>query len=107
MTGKESQLNDQAARPQPDAVEEGTAVEIRPKVGGIAGFDRLAPADGAFYIYADVGRLTKIGPFGFRTELAAGLLVSPGNILIGQDNAVYVTVNTKTAGTGQVLRIAR
>jgi hypothetical protein len=73
--------------------------------------------DGAAYVLehdansllaaGDIGRLTKIGPFGFRTELAAGLLVSPGNILIGQDNAVYVTVNTKTAGTGQVLRIAQ
>jgi hypothetical protein len=55
----------------------------------------------------DIGRLTKIGPFGLRTELAAGLLVSPGKVLIGPDNAVYVTVNSKTAGNGQVLRITQ
>lgn len=73
--------------------------------------------DGAAYVLehdtnsllaaGDIGRLTKIGPFGFRTELAAGLLVSPGKMAIGQDNAVYVTVNSKTAGNGQVLRIAQ
>jgi hypothetical protein len=51
------------------------------------------------------GRLTKIGPFGLRTELAAGLLVAPGKVLIGPDNAVYVSVNSTSAGTGQVLRI--
>ena len=27
-----------------------------------AGFDRLAPADGAFYVYADVSRLTNDSP---------------------------------------------
>jgi hypothetical protein len=51
------------------------------------------------------GRLTKIGPFGLRTDLAAGLLVAPGKVLIGPDNAVYVSVNSTSAGTGQVLRI--
>jgi hypothetical protein len=54
-----------------------------------------------------VGRLTKIGLFGSRTELAAGLLVAPGKMAIGPDNAIYVTVNAATAGTGQVLRIAQ
>jgi hypothetical protein len=53
------------------------------------------------------GRLTKIGPFGLRTVLAAGLLVAPGNILVGSDNSVYVTVNSTSAGTGQVLRITQ
>ena len=45
--------------------------------------------------------------FGSRTELAAGLLVAPGKMAIGPDNAIYVTVNAATAGTGQGLRIAQ
>ena len=73
--------------------------------------------DGAAYVLehdansllapGDIGRLTKIGPFGLRTELAAGLLVTPGKIVVGSDNAVYVTVNSTSAGTGQVLRITQ
>lgn len=54
-----------------------------------------------------VGRLTKIGAFGFRTELAAGLLDTPGKIAIGSDNAIYVTTHSSTAGAGEVLRIAQ
>lgn len=53
-----------------------------------------------------VGRLIKIGLFGSRTELAAGALQKPGGIAIGRDNAVYVTTNSNSAGTGQVIRIA-
>ncbi len=52
-----------------------------------------------------IGRLTKIGPFGFRTELAAGLLEKPGKMAIGPDNALYVTTRTATAGAGEVVRI--
>jgi hypothetical protein len=73
--------------------------------------------DGAAYVLehdansllapGDIGRLTKIGPFGLRTELAAGLLVTPGKIVVGPDNAVYVTVNSTSAGNGQVLRITQ
>jgi hypothetical protein len=73
--------------------------------------------DGAAYVLehdtnsllapGDIGRLTKIGPFGLRTELAAGLLVAPGKIMIGPDNAVYVTVNSTSAGSGQVLKITQ
>lgn len=55
----------------------------------------------------EIGRLTKIGPFGSRAELAAGELVHPGRMTIGPDNAVYVTVNSASAGTGQVVRIAQ
>lgn len=55
----------------------------------------------------NIGRLVKIGPFGFQTELAAGQLVDPGALLIGADNAVYVSVNSKSAGTGQVVRITQ
>ena len=73
--------------------------------------------DGAAYVLehdansllapGDIGRLTKIGPFGLRTELAAGLLTSPGKMVVGPDNAIYVTVNSKTAGNGQVVRITQ
>ena len=52
--------------------------------------------DGAAYVLehdansllapGNAGRLTKIGPFGLRTELAAGLLVAPGRILVGTNN---------------------
>jgi hypothetical protein len=55
----------------------------------------------------DAGRLTKIGLFGSRTELAAGLLTHPGKMAVGADNALYVTVNSSSAGTGQVVRIAQ
>jgi hypothetical protein len=73
--------------------------------------------DGAAYVLehdansllapGSVGRLTKIGPFGQRTELAPGLLVAPGKMTIGADNAIYVTVNSASAGIGQVWRIAQ
>ncbi|MEP7116115.1 MAG: ScyD/ScyE family protein [Acidobacteriota bacterium] len=79
--------------------------------------DIAVGADGSAYVLehdvngllqpGSVGRLTKIGPFGARTELAAGLLVAPGKIAIGDDNAVYVTTNSNAAGTGQVLKIAQ
>ena len=44
-----------------------------------AGFDRLAPADGAFYLYADVGRLTN-DSHGFckRMLLETGIATTPG-----------------------------
>jgi aspartate/methionine/tyrosine aminotransferase len=44
-----------------------------------AGFDRLAPADGAFYIYADVSRLTNDSEEFCRRMLAeAGVAATPG-----------------------------
>jgi aspartate/methionine/tyrosine aminotransferase len=44
-----------------------------------AGFDRLAPADGAFYIYADVGRLTNDSNEFCRRVLAeTGVAITPG-----------------------------
>jgi hypothetical protein len=55
----------------------------------------------------NAGRLIKIGPFGSRTELAAGQLFAPGKMAIGPDNAIYVTVNASSAGIGGVLRIAQ
>ncbi len=44
-----------------------------------AGFDRIAPPDGAFYIYADVGHLTE-DSLAFASEIlnAAGVAVTPG-----------------------------
>ena len=73
--------------------------------------------DGAAYVLehdansllvaGSVGRLTKIGPFGLRTELATGLLTAPGKMTVGPDNSVYVTVNSTSAGTGEVWRITQ
>jgi hypothetical protein len=75
----------------------------------------LAPDGAAYVLEYDTnglapgtpGRLTKIGPFGMRTELAPGLLTAPGAIAIGPDNAVYVTVNSSSAGIGEVWKIAQ
>lgn len=53
------------------------------------------------------GRLVKIGPFGYQTELAAGLLPDPGGLAIGPDNAVYVTTNSSSPGIGQVVRVTQ
>lgn len=72
-------------------------------------------ADGSAYVLefdansiltaGTAGRLLKIGPFGFRTELAAGLLPNPGGMAIADDNTIYVSTNSSSAGTGQVVRI--
>lgn len=44
-----------------------------------AGFDRLAPSDGAFYVYADVSRLTNDSPEFCRRILDdTGIAVTPG-----------------------------
>ncbi len=44
-----------------------------------AGFDRLAPADGAFYLYADVSRLTNDSEDFCRRSLAeTGVAITPG-----------------------------
>lgn len=44
-----------------------------------AGFDRLAPADGAFYLYADVGHLTNDSEaFCKRMLVEAGVATTPG-----------------------------
>ena len=44
-----------------------------------AGFDRIAPPDGAFYIYADISHLTD-DSLGFAREILdqAGVAVTPG-----------------------------
>lgn len=53
------------------------------------------------------GRLIRITPDGKRTELAAGQLVFPTGITLGEgrDRAVYVSVRGAEAGQGQVLRV--
>ena len=44
-----------------------------------AGFDRLSPADGAFYLWADVGHLTNDSPeFCARMLAEAGIAATPG-----------------------------
>ncbi len=44
-----------------------------------AGFDRLAPADGAFYIYADVSRLSNDSQdFCARMLADIGVAITPG-----------------------------
>lgn len=79
--------------------------------------DVAVGADGAAYVLehdvdgllgpGTVGRLTRIGFFGARTELAPGALETPGGMVIGPDNAVYVTTHSTSAGSGQVIRIAQ
>lgn len=51
------------------------------------------------------GALIRVAPDGTRTELAAGMLVAPGGVVVGSDGALYVTNNSISSGTGQVLRI--
>jgi hypothetical protein len=50
------------------------------------------------------GALIRVAPDGTRTELAAGRLVTPTGIVLGQD-AAYVSNNGAAPGTGEVLRI--
>jgi aspartate/methionine/tyrosine aminotransferase len=56
-----------------------------------AGFDRLAPADGAFYIYADVRRLTN-DAVSFCAEMLhdTGVAATPGNDFDPVDGHSYV-----------------
>jgi len=56
-----------------------------------AGFDRLAPADGAFYIYADVRQLTN-DSVAFCADMLkeTGVAATPGNDFDPVDGASYV-----------------
>lgn len=74
--------------------EDGSAYVLELDVNGL-----LAPGT--------MGRLTKIGAFGSRTELGAGALDAPGGMTIGPDNAIYVTTHSTSAGGGEVVRIAQ
>ncbi|MDP6346335.1 MAG: aminotransferase class I/II-fold pyridoxal phosphate-dependent enzyme, partial [Alphaproteobacteria bacterium] len=56
-----------------------------------AGFDRLAPADGAFYIYADVRKLTNDAKdFCAQMLRETGVAATPGNDFDPVDGASYV-----------------
>jgi len=52
-----------------------------------------------------IGSLIRVAPDGTRTELAPGMLTSPGGIAIGNDGAIYVTNKSVRNGLGEVLRI--
>jgi hypothetical protein len=96
-----------AAGGTPEVVAEGFTNIVDIAIGRDGAAYVLELDANSLLVPGSVGRLTKIGPFGSRTELAAGLLVNPGKMTIGADNAVYVTVNSASPGTGQVWRIAQ
>jgi hypothetical protein len=53
-----------------------------------------------------VGSLYRIHPDGTRELLSGSELVLPGGVVAGGDGAVYVSINSTSAGAGQVLRYA-
>jgi sugar lactone lactonase YvrE len=53
------------------------------------------------------GALIKIGKHGARTTIASEGLSFPGGFVIAKNGAIYVTNNSTSAGTGEVVRIAR
>ena len=70
-----------------------------------AGFDRLAPADGAFYLYADVGHLTNDSEAFCRRMLAeTGVATTPG--LDFDPERGHRFVRFSFAGTEAVMRAA-
>ncbi|MDJ0947065.1 MAG: aminotransferase class I/II-fold pyridoxal phosphate-dependent enzyme [Kiloniellales bacterium] len=70
-----------------------------------AGFDRLAPADGAFYLYADVGHLTNDSEAFCRRMLAeTGVATTPG--LDFDPERGHRFVRFSFAGTESVMRTA-
>ncbi len=52
-----------------------------------------------------LGALIKIAPNGHRTEIAAGTLMAPGGMAIAGDGSIYVSVNSISPTSGQVVRI--
>jgi hypothetical protein len=54
---------------------------------------------------SQVGALIKIAPNGHRTEIAPGRLKSPGGMAIAADGSIYVSVNSISPTSGQVVRI--
>lgn len=53
------------------------------------------------------GALIRVAPDGTRTELAAGELFAPGGVAIARDGTVYVTNNSISCGSGEVLKITQ
>jgi DNA-binding beta-propeller fold protein YncE len=53
------------------------------------------------------GAIYRVDASGAKTllDVPAGTLPAPGGITVGDDGALYVTVNTRSAGTGEVLRL--
>jgi len=61
---------------------------------GEAGFGELAPADGAFYVYADVSHLTEDSRvFAARALSEAGVAITPGVDFDPQDGHRYVRLS--------------
>jgi hypothetical protein len=53
-----------------------------------------------------VGALYRIHPDGARERLSGSELVLPGGVVVAGNGAVYVSINSTSAGAGQVLRYA-
>lgn len=53
-----------------------------------------------------VGALYRIHPDGTRERLSGSELVLPGGVVVAGNGAVYVSINSTSAGAGQVLRYA-
>jgi len=54
---------------------------------------------------SDNGRIVRVNTDGSRTVIASMGLPHPGGIAVGPDRALYVTINSSSAGDGAVLRI--
>jgi hypothetical protein len=52
-----------------------------------------------------VGALIRVERDGSRTEIAAGKLLAPGGVAVGDDGVLYVTNKSVLAGAGELLRI--
>lgn len=53
------------------------------------------------------GALIRVAPDGTRTELLDDVLFAPGGLAIDRDGTIYVTNNSISSGTGEVIRIQR
>ncbi len=87
-----------------DALVERYAGNRRIMLDGLAdlGFDRLAPADGAFYVYADISHLTDDAESWCRRLLAEqGVAVAPG---VDFDPAGPTSMRLSFAGRPEVIR---
>jgi hypothetical protein len=51
------------------------------------------------------GALIRVDRTGEQTEIAPGALTAPGGLAVARDGSLYVTNNSTSAGTGELLRI--